>query len=74
MLAAGERKTLSIGTRVTDQRIVIAELNIAHFRKKLAIPSKMPKRRALLLRLLVEEESKLASLKCTSDEPNTNKN
>jgi hypothetical protein len=73
MLAAGERKTLSIGTRVTDQRIVIAELNIAHFRKKLATEQDV-ERRAVLLRLLAEEESKLASLKCTSDEPNTNKN
>jgi hypothetical protein len=73
MLAAGERKTLSIGTQVTDQHIVIAELNIAHFRKKLATEQDAEKR-ALLLRLLAEEESKLASLKCTSDESNTNKN
>lgn len=59
--------------QVTDQRIVVAELNIAHFRKKLATEQDADTR-SQLLRLLAEEESKLASLKRKSDEPSTNKN
>ncbi len=49
-----------------DQRIVIAQLNIEHFRKLLATEPEGPKRQ-MLLRLLAEQEAKLASLKANSD-------
>ncbi len=45
-----------------DQRIVVAELNIAHFRQKLATEQDQAKR-LMLRRLLDEEQAKLASLK-----------
>jgi hypothetical protein len=48
-----------------DQRIVIAQLNIQHFRRKLATEQDATKR-LTLVRLLAEEEAKLASLKATS--------
>lgn len=40
---------------------IISRLNIEHFRKKLAEEMEEPKRRTLL-RLLAEEEAKLAAL------------
>ena len=71
---AGERKTnKEIGDGVTDQRIVIAQLNIQHFRKKLMAEQDAEKR-ATLQRLLAEEEVKLAALKKEFGEPNTNHN
>jgi hypothetical protein len=48
-----------------DKRVVIAQLNIEHFRKLLATEQDAAKR-LTLLRLLAEEEAKLASLKDTS--------
>jgi hypothetical protein len=72
--AAGERKTnKEIGDGVTDQRLVIAQLNIQHFRKKLMAEQDAEKR-ATLQRLLLEEEVKLAALKKESGERNTNHN
>lgn len=47
----------------------IARLNIAHFREKLATEQD-PKSRQTLLRLLAEEEAKLAAL---NDPPNERK-
>jgi hypothetical protein len=43
----------------------IAQLNIQHFRRKLATEQDATKR-LTLVRLLAEEEAKLASLKATS--------
>ena len=72
--AAGERKTnKEIGDGVTDQRIVIAQLNIQHLRKKLMAEQDAEKR-ATLQRLLAEEKVKLAALNKESGEPNTNRN
>jgi hypothetical protein len=51
--------------RAVDQRVVIAQLNIEHFRRKLATEQDTAKR-LTLLRLLAEEEAKLASLKDAS--------
>jgi hypothetical protein len=48
-----------------DQRVFIAQLNIEHFRRKLATEQDTAKRLALL-RLLAEEEAKLASLRDAS--------
>lgn len=48
-----------------DQRVVVAQLNIEHFRRKLATEQDAAKRLALL-RLLAEEQAKLASLKDAS--------
>ena len=48
-----------------DQRVVIAQLNIEHFRRKLATEQDTAKR-LTLLRLLAEEEAKLASLRDAS--------
>jgi len=45
-----------------DQRILIAELNIEHFRKLLETEPEGPKRQSLL-RMLADEEAKLAALK-----------
>lgn len=45
-----------------DQRILIAELNIEHFRKLLETEPEGPARQTLL-RLLPDEEAKLAALK-----------
>jgi hypothetical protein len=45
-----------------DQRIVIAQLNINHYRRKLAI-EKDEATRQTIVRLLAEEEAKLAVLK-----------
>ena len=47
---------------MTDQRIVIAQLNIEHLRKKL-VAEQNAEKRATLQRLLAEEEAKLAALK-----------
>ena len=44
-----------------DQRIIIAELNIDHYRRKLAT-EQVEERRQQLVRLLAEEEAKLAAL------------
>ena len=46
-----------------DQRVVIAQLNIEHFRKLL---EQEVAKRLTLLRLLAEEQAKLASLNDTS--------
>lgn len=48
-----------------DQRAVIAQLNIEHYRRKLTTEQDVSKR-LTLLRLLAEEEVKLASLTGTS--------
>jgi hypothetical protein len=64
-----EKTKKKSGNGVMDQRIVIAQLNIEHFRKKLATEQDAEKR-ATLQRLLAEEEAKLAALK--SGGPNTN--
>lgn len=48
-----------------DERIVVAKLNIEHFRRQLAAEGDGP-RRQTLERLLAEEEAKLAAL---SDPP-----
>ena len=48
-----------------DQRVFIAQLNIEHFRRKLATEQDTARRLALL-RLLAEEEAKLASLRDAS--------
>ncbi len=45
----------------------IAELNIAHYRKKLATETDQAKRETLM-RLLAEEEAKLAALNKSSGE------
>ena len=45
-----------------DQPAVIAELNIDHFRKMLATKQDI-KTRTMLVRLLAEEQAKLAALK-----------
>jgi hypothetical protein len=47
--------------RVMDQRVVIAQLNIDHFRRKLATEQDTAKR-LTLIRLLEEENAKLAAL------------
>jgi|RhiMetdeSRZDD1v2_1073273.scaffolds.fasta_scaffold419438_2 hypothetical protein len=44
-----------------DQRAVIAQLNIDHFRRKLATEQDVAKRQ-MITRLLAEEEVKLAAL------------
>ena len=44
-----------------DQRLVIARLNIEHFRRKLATVTDAGARQAII-RLLAEEEAKLAAL------------
>lgn len=44
-----------------DQRIIIAQLNIEHYRRKLAT-EQVEERRQQLARLLAEEETKLAAL------------
>ena len=49
-----------------DQRIIIARLNIEHFRKQL-VTEKDETRRQMLLRLLAEEEAKLAALDRMAD-------
>ena len=66
-----EKRNKTSGHGVTDQRIVIAQLNIDHFRKKLAAEQNAEKR-ATLQRLLAEEEAKLAALKKESGGPSTN--
>jgi len=43
-----------------DQRVVVARLNIDHFRQLLTTEPEGPKRQTLL-RLLAEEEAKLAA-------------
>jgi hypothetical protein len=48
-----------------DQRVFIAQLNVEHFRRKLASEPDTA-RRLTLLRLLAEEEAKLASLRDAS--------
>ena len=48
-----------------DQCVVIAQLNIEHFRLKLATEQDTAKR-LTLLRLLAEEEARLASLRDAS--------
>jgi hypothetical protein len=45
-----------------DQRFVIAQLNIEHYRRKLATEADAAKR-LTLLRLLANEEARLAELK-----------
>jgi hypothetical protein len=45
-----------------DQRVVIAQLNIEHYRRKLATKAD-PAKRLMLLRLLAKEEARLAELK-----------
>ncbi len=50
---------------MTDQRIVIAELSIEHFRTKLATEQNVEER-ATLKRPLAEEEAKLAALRAGS--------
>ena len=47
---------------VMDQRVVIAQLNIEHYRRKLATEANAAKR-LTLLRLLAKEEARLAELK-----------
>jgi hypothetical protein len=44
-----------------DQRAVIAQLNIEHFRRTLAAEQDVAKRQ-MITRLLAEEEAKLAAL------------
>ena len=66
-----EKTKKKSGNGVMDQRIVIAQLNIEHFRKKLATEQDAEKR-ATLRRLLAEEEVKLAALNKESGGPNTN--
>ena len=44
-----------------DERIIIAQLNIEHYRRKLAT-EQVEQRRQQLARLLAEEETKLAAL------------
>ena len=51
-----------------DQRVVIARLNVAHFRRLLATEPEGPKRRTLL-RLLADQEAKLAALDPPDDPP-----
>jgi len=48
-----------------DQRIVIAELNVEHYRRKLVAEADTAKR-LTLLRLLEQEEARLAELKHSS--------
>lgn len=48
-----------------DQRIVIAQLNIEHLRG-LLFTERDTRKRLTLIRLLAEEEAKLASLKAPS--------
>jgi hypothetical protein len=50
-----------------DQRIAVARLNIEHFRRQLAAEPDGP-RRQTLLRLLAEEQAKLAALTDPPDE------
>jgi hypothetical protein len=45
----------------------VAQLNIEHFRKKLAVETDATKRE-MLLRLLAEEEAKLAAARAVSEE------
>jgi hypothetical protein len=52
-----------------DQRVIIARLNIEHFRRKLAA-EKHEGTRQTIIRLLAEEEAKLAAL---SDPPGEKK-
>ena len=52
-----------------DQRILIAQLNIDHYRRTLATEQDVTKRQTLV-RLLAEEETKLAVL---NDPPGDNK-
>ena len=47
---------------VMDQRVVIAQLNIEHYRRKLATEANAAER-LTLLRLLAKEEARLAELK-----------
>jgi hypothetical protein len=47
---------------VIDQRVVIAQLNIEHYRRKLATEADAAKR-LTLLRLLAKGEARLAELK-----------
>ncbi len=54
---------------MTDQRIIVAQLNIEHFRAKLAAEQNAEKL-ATLQRLLAEEEAKLAALKAGSGQSN----
>lgn len=45
-----------------DQRVIIAQLNIEHYRRKL-VTEKSEATRQTIVRLLAEEEAKLAALK-----------
>jgi hypothetical protein len=51
-----------------DQRIVIAQLNIEHYRRKLATEADAAKR-PTLLRLLAKEEARLAELNSIGAQP-----
>jgi hypothetical protein len=51
-----------------DQRIVIAKLNIEHFRRLLEIEPEGPKRQTILS-LLADQEAKLAALDPPDDPP-----
>ncbi len=59
------RPSLARGEAPWDQCVVIAQLNIEHFRRKLATEQDTAKR-LKLLRLLAEEEAKLASFRDAS--------
>lgn len=50
-----------------ERRTEITQLNIEHFRKKLAMEQD-PTTRQTLIRLLAEEEAKLAALNAVSDQ------
>jgi hypothetical protein len=50
-----------------DQRVVFAQLNIEHFRRKLATEQDAAKR-LMLQRLLAEEQGKLAAFRAISGE------
>ena len=67
LIVAGREARVFRQTRggAVDQRVVIAQLNIEDFRRKLATEQDTAKR-LTLLRLLAEEEAKLASLRDAS--------